>query len=329
MVGYIQGTFRDGSGHVISGGSIVVYVSGTTTLATIYSDVACTIIIPNAVSGLDGSFIFYVSDIGTVFYDLVLSAVGYETKTYSKIYPSGRVGNLSSIDATFPTNMTGLIFGNGSVLSAIAIPTGLIVGSGGNTLSAISIPTGIVTSNGSTLSAVVFPTGIVLGNGSTLSGNAIPTGLLKANGTAISAASPGTDYEASLGNPGVNGYVLSSTTTGTRSWIIPGSGPMTVVPVGTTPKVITLGANAIYLVSILAEIDLPNPLTIGDALIVYSTGANVVTVKPNAADRIVLNGVAKADGVTIVSDGVAGTYITLVCDSADGWTTLGGFGVFT
>jgi len=36
----------------------------------------------------------------------------------------------------------------------------------------------------------------------------------------------GTNYEAALGNPGTNGYVLSSTTGGTRSWVAPGAGGM-------------------------------------------------------------------------------------------------------
>lgn len=90
MVGQIEGTYRDGSGHVISGGSITVYITGTSTVATTYSDIACTIPYTNIVSANDGSFIFYVNDNGNVFYDLVLSAVGYQAKTYSYIYPTGR-----------------------------------------------------------------------------------------------------------------------------------------------------------------------------------------------------------------------------------------------
>lgn len=39
-----------------------------------------------------------------------------------------------------------------------------------------------------------------------------------------------TDFEASLGNPSVNGYVLSSTTTGGRSWVANGSGGSMVYP---------------------------------------------------------------------------------------------------
>ena len=38
----------------------------------------------------------------------------------------------------------------------------------------------------------------------------------------VLAAVAGTDYEAALGNPSTNGYVLSSTTAGVRSWIAPG-----------------------------------------------------------------------------------------------------------
>jgi hypothetical protein len=41
-------------------------------------------------------------------------------------------------------------------------------------------------------------------------------------GTAATAAA--TTFEAALGNPGTNGYVLSSTTAGVRSWIAPGAG---------------------------------------------------------------------------------------------------------
>jgi hypothetical protein len=46
-------------------------------------------------------------------------------------------------------------------------------------------------------------------------------GIVKSNGTTISAAVAGTDYEAALGNPSTNGYILSSTTAGVRSWIAP------------------------------------------------------------------------------------------------------------
>ncbi len=40
----------------------------------------------------------------------------------------------------------------------------------------------------------------------------------------VASTVAGTDYEAALGNPGTNGYVLSSTTAGVRSWIDPVGG---------------------------------------------------------------------------------------------------------
>ena len=57
------------------------------------------------------------------------------------------------------------------------------------------------------------------------SGINIPTGsTYKINGTALTASNVGA--EAALGNPGTDGYVLSSTTAGVRSWVAPGAGSM-------------------------------------------------------------------------------------------------------
>jgi hypothetical protein len=74
----------------------------------------------------------------------------------------------------------------------------------------------------------VVPSGskITINSGGSLLLPALGTGLLKnTTGTGVlSIGAAGTDYEAALGNPGTNGFVLSSTTTGTRSWIAPGGG---------------------------------------------------------------------------------------------------------
>ena len=327
-VGYIRGTFRDGSGHVVSGGSVTCYNAGTTVVATTYTDSTVSVPYTNIVSGTDGSFLFYVDDSGAVFYDIVLSAVGYQAKYYYSLYPQGRVGNLSAINTGFPTNMTGVIYGNGAAFSALVIPTGLILGAG-TSWSGIAIPTGIlVGSGGNTITAYVVPSGIILGNGTTFSGNAIPTGILKANGTAISAASAGSDYEAALGNPGTSGFVLSSTNAGTRSWVSPVS-LFPILPVATNPYSITSGGGTIYQVSIVCTINLPHPVVVGDTMVIYDVAGKVITVTPNALDRIILNGVAKSDGVSMVSDGIVGTFITLFADSSAGWTTLGGYGIWT
>lgn len=58
---------------------------------------------------------------------------------------------------------------------------------------------------------------------------ALASGLLKhsvALGiSTIARAAPGVDYEAALGNPLVNGYVLASTTLGVRSWVAAATAP--------------------------------------------------------------------------------------------------------
>lgn len=53
----------------------------------------------------------------------------------------------------------------------------------------------------------------------------LAAGIPKTNASGVlSLAVAGTDYEPPLGNPGTNGYVLSSTTGGTRSWVAQSGG---------------------------------------------------------------------------------------------------------
>ncbi|MEO5712988.1 MAG: hypothetical protein ABIT37_05830 [Luteolibacter sp.] len=54
-----------------------------------------------------------------------------------------------------------------------------------------------------------------------------------------------TAKEAGLGNPGSNGYVLSSTTGGTRSWIAPATGNLTSGPVTATSGVSSIADGAL------------------------------------------------------------------------------------
>lgn len=55
---------------------------------------------------------------------------------------------------------------------------------------------------------------------------------------------------------------------------------------------------------------------------IYADGANVVTVAPNASDRIRLPNDVNADGVSISSSGTDGESLTLFKDSADGWSSV-------
>ena len=72
------------------------------------------------------------------------------------------------------------------------------------------------------------------------------TGQITATGTACTAGNSGTcvlslsspaPYEPALGNPGVSGYVLSSTTLGVRSWVVQSGGGSGIVNAGTTGQV--------------------------------------------------------------------------------------------
>ena len=61
------------------------------------------------------------------------------------------------------------------------------------------------------------------------------SGLIKGVSGALTLAAAGTDYEAALGNPATNGFILSSTSAGVRSWIAPFN-PTAPGPIGgTTP----------------------------------------------------------------------------------------------
>lgn len=102
-------------------------------------------------------------------------------------------------------------------------------------------------------------------------------------------------------------------------------------------KVTTKGAGAtltaaemsggVVLVTAAVTIELP-AVTIGQSVLIYGTAANIVTVHPNASDRIILDGVDKTDHVSIACTAVAGSFIGLFGDSAAGWTTLGKAGTW-
>lgn len=84
----------------------------------------------------------------------------------------------------------------------------------------------------------------------------------------------------------------------------------------------------LVLVTATATITLP-AVTIGASTLIYSTTAAAVLVKPNANDRIILNGVAGGDGKKITSASGAGDFVTLIGDSEDGWTVIGRSGTWT
>lgn len=86
-------------------------------------------------------------------------------------------------------------------------------------------------------------------------------------------------------------------------------------------------SGGVVLVTAAVTIELP-AVTVGQSVLIYGTGANIVTVHPNASDRIILDGVDKTDHVSIACTAAAGSFIGLFGDSAAGWTTLGKAGTW-
>lgn len=98
-----QGSFKDGNGSVVSGGSITAYLAGTTTLSTIYSvSTGGSSVSGSAVtSSNDGHFYFYIDEADyppTQLFKITLSKTGYETNTYDDIsILTGVVSNVASV----------------------------------------------------------------------------------------------------------------------------------------------------------------------------------------------------------------------------------------
>jgi hypothetical protein len=125
--------------------------------------------------------------------------------------------------------------------------------------------------------------------------------------------------------------IQPDTTGGNKRWILTKvvGGVMIPNTVSSTPITLTATQCVSYVhyvtnagattVNIAAVSTIPD----GSFFIVYMTTAFVLTIDPNAVDRIRLNGTALADGLTIVSDGTAGNYVVLQKDSVDGLTVIG------
>lgn len=60
----------------------------------------------------------------------------------------------------------------------------------------------------------------------------------------------------------------------------------------------------------------------------YGTGVNALTIDPNAADSITLDGTAASNGEAIVSSGAAGDKICVVNHAGTGWITMGKAGTW-
>lgn len=85
-----SGTFRDGAGNIVAGGTVSVYDSGTTTPASIYETATGATVVNSTTTASDGTFTFYILE-GDYYGDhtrkISLSKSGYTTKEYDYVEP--------------------------------------------------------------------------------------------------------------------------------------------------------------------------------------------------------------------------------------------------
>ena len=121
-----------------------------------------------------------------------------------------------------------------------------------------------------------------------------------------------------------------SGTTGTFNGILQGG-----LDVITASANTTLTADqcrgSLVLVSTTCTITLPavSGVIEGGHLTIYSTGTNLIKLDLDSVDRFILDGTALVDDHMLDSESGAGDYVTVVKDSAAGWTVIGRSGAWT
>ncbi len=166
----------------------------------------------------------------------------------------------------------------------------------------------------------------------TASGNMKGTAGDTANALVKRGADSGTVAASTIVEDGslINAQALNLVSTGNVSSLIKVLTVTTGLVFTNSPVTVTTDRivyGGVLIASTVATIELP-AVAIGMSLCVYSTAAQIITIHPAAADRIILDGAAKADHANISSPGAAGNFICLLGDSADGWMTLGRSGTW-
>lgn len=104
--------------------------------------------------------------------------------------------------------------------------------------------------------------------------------------------------------------------TNTQSWAAPYITASTLSPTWSGP------VHAVYM-GVAQTVALPDAAAYANrGIVIYSTGAFIITVDPDADDFIVRDGVQQNDGITITLSSGAGNYVCLISDGTN-WVTLG------
>jgi hypothetical protein len=193
-----------------------------------------------------------------------------------------------------------------STLGGIQIGSGLQASSGIASLTAatataiggVKIGSNINVTGDGTIS-VTFPASYVLpaATSSTLGGVIVGTGINVSNGTISVSA------EAPLGNPSTSGYLLSSTTSGTRSWVAPYALP-TATSSTLGGVIIGSGINVSSGTISVTPYSLPQATssTLGGVIVGTNLSVTSGTISVATATTSVL-GVVRPDGTTVTISG--------------------------
>jgi len=197
------------------------------------------------------------------------------------------------------------------------------------------------TLNAEQTAAIALNTSHVAGDGSDHADVATNTSDIATNAAAVALntthrGSDGSDHSLShtqgtdttlgtmTGNIAMDGHSL------TGAGII--SGGLDVVDVSeNTALTAAQCLGQLILVSAACTVTLPAVSTVaeGGHVTVYSTGANLVKIDLNSSDRFILDGTALTDDHMLDSESAAGDYVTVIKDSAVGWTVVGRSGTWT
>ena len=148
---------------------------------------------------------------------------------------------------------------------------------------------------------------------------ALGTGLLK-NTTStgiLSIAVGGTDFELPLGNPGTSGWILSSTTGGTRSWVAPGGYTLPIATISVLGGVMPDGTS----------------ITINGSGVISASGSTIATsstfgtVKPDNTTITISGGVISSTGGYTLPTASASTLGGVKIDGSS--ITINGSGVIS
>jgi hypothetical protein len=244
----------------------------------------------------------------------VTTALGYTP--YNSTNPAGYL------------TLSTLPIASNSVFGIVEIGSGINVSNGVISVTPYSLPQATI----STLGGVIVGSGINVTNGtisvtpytltpattSTLGGVVVGSNInVDVNGV-ISIA----NYELALGNPSVNGYLLSSTIAGARSWVAPYSLPTATISTlggvkvdGTTITITNGTISAPYTYTLPAA----TATTLGGVIVGYGLSVNGGTISVNfptpytlpAATTSTLGGVIVGSGINVSNGTISVTPYTL------------------